>query len=168
MHNGIRYFLLSAILITLPLVAACAPITPPPVMNAPAAHDASATDSLTAPPWQWVAFTSPVEQVDVDTPERYLLTFGEDGIVEIVADCNTAIGSYGVDSLDGGSLAIDVAPRTTDACGEGSRGEQFLKLLSGAARYFFEDDRLYIDLMANSGTLIFAAVEGEAGAAAPG
>ena len=89
----------------------------------------------------------------METPESYRLTFNEDGIVDIVADCNTAIGSYKIDSLDGGSLSIDVAPKTTDLCPPESRGDQFLSLLGGAALYFFEDGTLYIDLMADGGTL---------------
>lgn len=167
MNNAARYLLWSAVLTALLLVTACTPIAAPPAADAPAAtvSDTSAASALTANPWQWVAFTSPVEQVDVETPERYQLTFGEDGIVEIVADCNTAIGSYGVDSLEGGTLTISVAPRTIDTCAEGSRGEQFQKLLGGAARYFFEDDQLFIDLMADGGTLAFApAAAGQAGA----
>lgn len=128
-----------------------------PLLFAPqGAPEAIEGDALTANPWQWVAFTSPVEEVAVATPERYQLTFGEDGIVEIVADCNTAIASYGVDGTNAGSLTMSVAPRTTDACPPDSRGDQFLKLLGGAARYFFQDGQLYIDLFADGGTMAFA------------
>ena len=72
-------------------------------------------DMLTNHLWQWVSFSSPEATFDVDTPARYTLTFGEDGIVEIVADCNTAIASYGIFGADDSSLSMDVAPaaRTT-------------------------------------------------------
>gem|GEM_PF-554133 len=128
-----------------------------PLLFAPqATPEAGEDDALTANTWQWVAFTSPVEQFGVETSERYQLTFSEDGIVEIVADCNTAIASYGVGETDVGSLTMSVAPRTTDACPPESRGDQFLKLLGGAARYFFRDGQLNIDLFADGGTLAFA------------
>ena len=141
--------LMSACVATVPEQTPVVEPTDQPVSESPA----GAAGSLTAQPWQWVAFTSPVEQFDVATPERYRLTFNEDGIVDIVADCNTAIGSYGIDSLDGGSLSIDVAPKTTEVCPPASRGDQFLSLLGGAAIYFFEDGKLYIDLMADGGTM---------------
>lgn len=117
------------------------------------ATPALAQDSLTANPWQWISFTSPVEQFDVETPASYLLTFNADGTVSIVADCNNAAGSY---TDDAGALSIAVGPMTMAACPEGSRSDQFVVLLGGAARYFFQDGGLYIDLFADGGTLAFA------------
>ena len=179
-----KHFVLMLITASL-LLAACAGAAPQ-TTPLPAAPAATATEavadavaeavaeeagqsagevSLTTQPWQWVAFTSPVEQFEVATPESYRLTFNEDGIVDIVADCNTAIGSYKIDSLDGGSLTVDVAPKTTAVCPQESRGDQFLSLLGGAALYFFEDGTLYIDLMADGGTMRLDPA-GEADAAA--
>jgi hypothetical protein len=50
---------------------------------------------------------------------------------------------------------------TLAACPPDSRSEQFVELLGGAARYFFEDAELYIDLMADGGTMAFARASGE-------
>jgi D-alanyl-D-alanine carboxypeptidase len=123
---------------------------------------------LTANPWQWVSFTSPVEEVKIDSPERYLLTFAAEGAVTIVADCNNAGGTYTADAPTPGSLTILIGTVTTAACQPGSRSEQFLTLVAGAARYFFEDGRLFIDLMADGGTLVFAPAGVEATAPAGG
>ncbi|HRW49445.1 MAG TPA: META domain-containing protein, partial [Caldilinea sp.] len=112
-----------------------------------------AQDPLAATPWQWVAFTSPVERFDVETPESYLLKFNADGTVTIVADCKFPLGDYTDDS---GALTITVGPTTMDLCPGESRADQFTGLLGGAARYFFEDGLLYIDLMADGGTMAFA------------
>ena len=109
---------------------------PPTAPAAEAAGQPASEVSLTTQPWQWHGFSGAVEQFTVETPESYRLTFNEDGIVDIVADCNTAIGSYKIESLDGGTLSIDVAPKTTDLCPPESRGAQFLSLLGGAARLF--------------------------------
>ena len=117
--------------------------------------------ALTANPWQWVSFTDPLQQFEVETPETYLLTFnggtgaalGASGTVAIVADCNNASGSY---TADGGSLTIEIGPMTMAACPPDSRSDQFVGLLGGAARYFFEDANLYIDLFADGGTMVFA------------
>ena len=130
-------------------------------------------DTLVSHPWQWISFSSPAETFDVDSPARYTLTFGEDGIVEIVADCNTAIASYGIVSTDAGDLSMDVAPRSTDSCSPESRSEQFLTLLAAAAEYAYVDGQLHIDLMVDEGTMVFAPAEAdnlsdEAGGAATG
>lgn len=112
-------------------------------------------DSLWSHSWQWVSFTNPVEQYDIDTPADYVLTFYEDGALTIVADCNTVLGEY---TDDAGALTITPGPSTLVACPPESRSDQFVQLLEGVARYFFEDGNLYIDLMADGGTLKFAPV----------
>ena len=112
-----------------------------------------ARDSLTGQTWQWVSFTSPVEQFDVDIPASYTLTFNEDGTVNIVANCNNAAGSY---TDDKGALTIEIGPMTMAACPPDSRSDQFVQYLGFAARYFFQAGRLYIDLFADGGTMAFA------------
>jgi D-alanyl-D-alanine carboxypeptidase len=128
----------------------------------------AASPSLTTNPWQWVGFTSPVEQFKLDQPENYLVAFQEDGTVAVKADCNDAGGSY---TADDSSLTIKVGPTTMAACPAGSRDEQFVKLLGGAAKYFFADGKLFIDLFADGGTMRLdpageAAASPEAAAAA--
>ena len=115
--------------------------------------------ALTANPWQWVAFTNPMEQYDVENPQNYLLTFNDDGTANIVADCNNAIGSY---TTDGSSISIEMGPMTMAACPEGSRSDDFVKYLGSAAIYFFKDGHLFIDLMADGGTMEFAPADADA------
>jgi pimeloyl-ACP methyl ester carboxylesterase/heat shock protein HslJ len=168
MKTGKLNLLVAVLALAAFVLAACTPVRPvaAPAPDAaanamPAAPAAAATDldRLLAHPWQWVSFTNPVEAFDVDAPAKYTLAFGDDGIVEIVADCNTAIAAYGIASEDAVMLTMTVAPRTEDACPPDSRGDQFLKLLGGAAIYFFQDGRLFIDLMADGGTMVFDSVE---------
>lgn len=120
--------------------------------------EAKPIDLLAAQPWQWVSFTNPVEQYALENPQNYVLTFNEDGSVNIVADCNNAAGSYTTDSK---SLTIQVGPMTMAACPPGSRSDQFVKYLGFAANYFFQDGNLFIDLFADGGTLEFAPAVGE-------
>jgi D-alanyl-D-alanine carboxypeptidase len=115
-------------------------------------------DAMTANPWQWVSFTNPMEQYDVENPQNYMLTFNEDGTVNIVADCNNASGTYTADSS---SLSIQVGAMTMAACPEGSHSDDFVKYLGSAAKYFFQDGHLFIDLMADGGTLEFAPAAAE-------
>ena len=103
-------------------------------------------------PWQWISFTNPMEQFEVEMPENYSVTFNEDGTLNVMADCNNASGSY---TVGDSSLTIAMGPNTMAACPEGSRSDQFVQLMTGAAIYFFEDDSLFIDLMADGGTMAF-------------
>jgi heat shock protein HslJ len=100
--------------------------------------------------WQWVSFTSPVEQFDVEAPAYYVLAFNDNGTVEITANCNNAGGSY---TTEGGSLTIEIGPMTPAACRPGSRGIDFVKYLGSAAKYFFKDGNLFIDLLTDVGTV---------------
>ena len=74
--------------------------------------------ALMVAPWQWISFTNPMEQFEVEMPENYSVTFNEDGTLNVMADCNNASGSY---TVDGSSLTIAMGPSTMAACPEGSR-----------------------------------------------
>jgi pimeloyl-ACP methyl ester carboxylesterase/heat shock protein HslJ len=110
-------------------------------------------EMLLSQSWQWVSFTSPVEQFNVEMSESYLLTFNDDATVDIIADCNNASGNF---TADESSLLIEIGPMTMATCQEGSRSEQFVQLLGNATIYFFQDGQLFIDLFADGGTLEFA------------
>jgi heat shock protein HslJ len=114
---------------------------------------AAPAGSLTAHPWQWIAYEGPMEKFEVTSPANYTAAFSADGTLNIVADCNRASGSY--KSADG-SLQVQIGPATMALCPGDSRGEQFVKYLGSAARAFFKDGKLYIDLFADGGTLAFA------------
>jgi heat shock protein HslJ len=136
--------------------------------EAPAESETTDLDMLISHPWQWVSFSNPELSFEVDLPANYTLTFGEDGIVEIVADCNTAIANYRVVSTDAGSLSMNVAPRTTDTCSPAARGDQFLTLLATAAEYAYVDGQLHITLMADGGTMVFVPAAADNGTGATG
>jgi D-alanyl-D-alanine carboxypeptidase len=112
-------------------------------------------ESLQAQPWQWTSFTGATEQFNITDPGSYVVTFAIDGSVSIKADCNNAAGTY---TTNDGALTITVGPMTMAACPPGSRSDQFVKLLSNAARYHFLNGGLYIDLKADGGTMAFAPV----------
>lgn len=109
--------------------------------------------ALTANAWQWMSFTNPVEQYEIAEPENYTLTFNTDGTVNVKADCNNAIGDY---TVEGKSLTIALGPTTLAACPPDSHSDDFLKYLGYSALYFFQDGDMFIDLMADGGTLRFS------------
>lgn len=116
--------------------------------------ETSNVDMLTANTWQWVSFTDPVQQFDVDQPENYTITFNPDDTVNIKADCKEPGGTYAAD--ESGTLTISVDPVIMMICSEESRSDEFIANLGFAAGYFFQDDTLYIDMMADGGTLKFS------------
>ncbi len=108
-------------------------------------------DRLTGSTWQWVRFTDPTQQFEVDQPENYTITFNPDDTVNIKADCKEPGGGYAAD--ESGSLSISVDPVITVICSEESRSDEFIQKLGFGAIYFFQDGNLFIDLMADGGTL---------------
>jgi heat shock protein HslJ len=134
-------------------------------IEAPAESASVDMEMLTGTTWAWTGFTDPTQQFDVDDPENYTLTFQDDGIVNIQADCNNAMGSY---TMDGSSLTIEIGPMTMAACPSESHSDDFVKYLGFAAIYFFEESDLFIDLMADGGTMRFNPHAGSAEASAPG
>jgi heat shock protein HslJ len=119
---------------------------------APEQSKAAGGNQLTGTVWQWVHFMDPLEEYEVSEPENYALEFFEDGTLHIRADCNTATGSYIVEDA---SISIEIGPMTLAACLPGSRSEEFLQDLDFAAIYFFQKGDLFIDLMADGGTMKF-------------
>jgi heat shock protein HslJ len=111
------------------------------------------TETLVGQTWQWVHFTDPMQSFDVPNPDKYALSFQKDGTVNIVADCNNASGTY---TVDDSNLTIELGPMTMVACPPDSLSDDYLKNLSFVRIYFFQDGHLFLDMMADGGTLEFA------------
>ena len=84
-----------------------------------------------------------------------MVTFKDDGTVDIKADCNDASGTY---TLDGANVTIEVGAATLAACPGDSRSEQFLQLLGDAAQMLPLNGQLYISLKTEGSTMILDAV----------
>ena len=109
---------------------------------------------LRAHPWQWVSFTNSLEALEIEDPANYRVSFNPDASLAITAGCNDVVGFYQGESGD--ALTITVDPATLSECGPASCSAQFITLLGSGVGYFFEDGNLYIDLMADGGTMGFA------------
>lgn len=103
--------------------------------------------------WQWVSFTTPVEQVDVDAPERYTLVFDRTGRVAVRADCNRGTTACSVTADR--RITFQPIALTRMACPPESLSDRFVRELGRAAIYFLKDGDLYFDLPVDSGTLRF-------------
>jgi len=154
------------------LLAACAGSTPTPTTapvetqptEEPEVEEVEATPEtvsvetvdLSGTSWSWSAFTNPNEEITVEMPDDYILAFNDDSTVNIKADCNNAVGTY---TLDGSSISIEVGPMTMAACPPETRSDDFIKYLGSSAIFFYEEGNLYIDLMADGGTMAFAPLD---------
>lgn len=106
--------------------------------------------------WQWTGFedTAGKDDITVDSPENYEIVFWGDGSYSIKADCNVGGGSY---VLDGASLTINPGMSTLAYCGEESLDNQFREKLFSTVTYVFDDDgNLVLNLVADSGNMVFA------------
>lgn len=109
--------------------------------------------ALQSTPWQWISHLDQATGVtSIPDPQNYVVTFLADGSIQVKADCNNAAGTY---AANGDSLTIALGPTTMAACPDGSRSDQFLVLLSSAAKYAIIDNQLRIDLIADGGNLTF-------------
>ncbi|HSG18107.1 MAG TPA: META domain-containing protein [Anaerolineae bacterium] len=134
-----------------------------PVVEAPPQEAA-----LVGATWQWLSTVTPVEETTVGDPSRYTIVFDavvdDQGQATIQADCNTVGATY---TVEDNSIDITLGPSTLAACPEGSLDQQFLGELENAAIYFFEGDDLFMDMIADGGTMRFTSAEGGGAAPAP-
>lgn len=117
--------------------------------------EAALADSPLGRTWQLQQITqnSGVTYTPVD-PALYTVTFNADGTVNVLADCNTAIGTY--QASDSGTLTIDLV--TANAyCAAGSLSNQFISYLNVANSYEVEGDQLLIGFSNNYGFMNFTA-----------
>lgn len=110
------------------------------------------TDMLSGTTWQWTKLSDPVQQVEIQEPAKYTISFSS-GSLSIKADCNQANGSYTLGQ--NGAISITIGGVTRAACPPGSRSDEFLQKLPFVAHYSFQNERLWLELMADGGTLEF-------------
>jgi heat shock protein HslJ len=141
-----------------------APLVAPPAAPADDASAASEADAaaleamvagIVANPWQWTSFSRTDEEITVEDPASYTVTFNEDGTLDIKADCNDATGAY---VLDGANITMEIGPATLAACAGDSRSEQFLQLLGDTASVLPLGSQLFAPSKTEGSTMMFEAV----------
>jgi heat shock protein HslJ len=133
-----------------------APSTPAaePTKEAVQAEPKQETDGqMTGVVWYWQGTKTPVDDIIPDDPSKYTIEFLDDGRAFIRADCNSNQATY---TVDGSNIQIELGPMTMVQCPKGSYSDQFLKDLDAVAIYFFEGENLFIDLVYDSGTMVFS------------
>ena len=96
--------------------------------------------------WQWESTITPVNKILVNTPENYTLLLTANGLAQIRFDCNRGSGDFNISQ---GKLS------TRMACPPGSLGSHFARDLQRVVSFFTMDNRLYLELPYDSGTMKF-------------
>jgi heat shock protein HslJ len=127
---------------------------PPPAVGANVTADSALPADVVDVTWQWVSFTTPVEQVSVDAPERYTLRFERSGHVSVRADCNRGMTTYSAGADRRIALHGPIA-LTRAMCPPGSLSDRFATEVTRGTSYFLRDGDLFLELPFDSGTLQF-------------
>lgn len=142
--------------------AAPTPEMPPPVEEStePAADSQLVQSELAGTSWQLVKIMSMNDTESVpDEGSKYRLTFGDDGTVSVVADCNRGTGAF--TSKSAGQLTFGPIATTMMACPEGSIDSTFLAEFEWVRSYVLENGNLYLATMADGSIIEFEPAAGE-------
>ena len=168
-NHKIKYYLLSLLIAISLLLGACtspapspAPTeaAPPPtavpavLTEAPQVLEPVTQEMLVGAMWQWVGGREPLSSppFQVPDPEKYTLTFNEDGSLFVQADCNTSRGTY---ELSGNQLTITLGATTLVACEVDSLSNQFMANLGKAATAGSGFGNLVIGMADEAGEMYF-------------
>jgi heat shock protein HslJ len=128
-------------------------------------NGASKTESATelvGTVWQWQEFQDSAEgdeasHIRVPDPTMYTLTLQSDDRASIQADCNQVSWTY---TLEGSRLTFNtLGPSTLAHCGDESLDQRYLARLGNTATYVIAEGKLYLNLRADAGNLVFIAAK---------
>ncbi len=113
--------------------------------------------------WEWIKTVTPKEVFHVDHPENYTFLVDGNGGLGARLGCNVAGGESLLeyyDPADPGRGSIDLGSifSTLMYCDDQDIADRFSRELQAAALFFLRDGLLYMDLFADSGTMVFRPV----------
>lgn len=91
-----------------------------------------------------------LDGIQVSNPEHFTITFGPDGELGALADCNVCGGEYDV---RGNGIFVEIQFCTEAYCGDGSLDQEYLEALANTTRYARQGEMLMLDY--SGGTLIY-------------
>jgi heat shock protein HslJ len=115
--------------------------------------ETGAPGNLVGTVWQLTLISTTGGNLTVNDPTRYTITFNEDGTANITADCNVLIATYVIG--EGNTLTITPGITTLALCPPGSLDQIYLGGLTNAMGYRLEEGNLIIDLLYESGSMVF-------------
>lgn len=100
--------------------------------------------------WLWRQTQTPVSIIAAQGDRAHVLHFVAAESVQVLADCNRGAGRY---TLNDKQLSIGPIAVTRKLCAPGSQDNVWLQQLGGVRMAFVQSGRLYLDMLADSGTL---------------
>jgi membrane-bound inhibitor of C-type lysozyme len=121
----------------------------------------AAGGELVGSTWRLVEFQSSDDKTGVakpDDPSKYTLSLGPDGRAAMRLNCNRATGPWSshANGADSGSFTLGPLAVTKALCAPPSLDQQIAKDTQYIRSYVLRDGRLYLNLMADGGTYIWA------------
>lgn len=122
------------------------------------------SDPLTGTSWRLLEMQSMDEaqgKTRTDNPDRYTITFAEDGTAHMKLDCNRGRSSYDAEStgMGQGSLRFGNIASTMAMCPPDSQSEKLSQQLGFVRSYVMQGGRLNMALMADGGILVWEPTE---------
>jgi membrane-bound inhibitor of C-type lysozyme len=121
----------------------------------------AAGGELVGSSWRLVEFHSSDDKAGVvkpDDPSKYTLSLGPDGRAAMQLNCNRATGPWSshANGADSGSFTLGPLAVTKALCPPPSLDQRIAKDTEYIRSYVLRDGRLYLNLMADAGTYIWA------------
>jgi heat shock protein HslJ len=115
-------------------------------------------DEITGIIWQCEKFTSnDGSETIISDPSQYMLLLESDSTnMYFLADCNNGSGTY---TIQGSSLTFNIGATTQAICGPDSLSDKYISNLGDVVSYVIEDGKLYLNLKADAGNMVFITVE---------
>jgi para-nitrobenzyl esterase len=120
--------------------------------------------SLSGTSWQLVRIQSMDDKVARPTDRsKYTMTFGADGRVNMLVDCNHGSGTW--TSAEASQLVFGPMAMTRAMCPPGSLHDRIVKDMPYVRSYVIKDGHLFLSLMADGGIYEFEPMPKKGGAA---
>lgn len=121
---------------------------------------AGADDRLVGTRWRFVAFESSDDAIGTRHPEAtqaYVMELMPDGRVAMQLNCNRATGTWSSQATGGpyGEFSFGPLGVTRALCEPPSMDEEIARHAEFVRTYVLADDRLYLNLMADGGSLVW-------------
>lgn len=127
-----------------------APAAPASAASGYAGAPGQETPRLQGTQWLWHQTQTPVNLIAAQGDRAHVLHFVSPDSVQVLADCNRGAGRY---TLNDKQLGIGPVAVTRKLCAPGSQDNVWLQQLGGVRVAFVQNGRLYLDMLADSGTL---------------
>jgi heat shock protein HslJ len=112
------------------------------------------TPFMTNVEWQWTA---------ADDPSAYTITFMDNGLFQLRADCNVAVGGF---VIEGDILSLATGPTTLAQCPPGSLFDEFIGNIAQVSSFEVDEGNLVLTLGDTGDQMVFTPGS-ETGAPAP-